>query len=56
MYEPNLCLLRGLTAHRLQLLHDEASTCIKLNARTGGGGVLPIWAIYRYMPRNRVWF
>ena len=35
---------------------EKKRHCIPLPGKTPGGGGTPIYGLYRYVPRNRVWF
>ena len=52
--------------HQLNIKLDKLKLCICINLKTknakiysgpgGGGGGTPIYGLYRYVPRDRVWF
>ena len=48
-------LIKEISAIKTQLVAEIKGEDIDISSDTRGGGT-PIYGLYRYVPRNRVWF
>ena len=49
-------LIKEISAIKTQLVAEIKGEDIDISSDTRGGGGTPIYGLYRYVPRNRVWF